>query len=254
MVKHKLTTTIGAASLSLLGVFAPVSISLNSHSQTFLPVTIGNASAHAQLGGTYLPPKGRGRMQRTEGSGARGCTNSIPVTLNLLTPSDHIARTTSARPTFLWHISNATTAPMIFTLTAPGQKKPIHEERLKANKAGIMKLELPENAALEVGREYRWTLSLVCNGRRPSQNIYARAWVERVPVTNQLKQSLATAKNDRERALAYTQAGIWYDGMSILNNLQSSRLNPSASELFTSLLKQVGLNQIATATNQGQTK
>ncbi|BAZ16874.1 hypothetical protein NIES4071_87520 [Calothrix sp. NIES-4071] len=253
MSKRKFTATLGAASLSLLGAFAPVSISLNSQSQAFLPVVIGDASAHAQLG-NYVPPNGRGRMQRTEGSGARGCTNSIPVTLNLLTPSDHTARTTEARPTFLWHISNATTAPMVFTLTAPGQNQPIYQKRLKADKAGIMKLELPELAPeLGVGKEYRWTVAIVCNDKRPSQNINARAWIERVATTPQLKQKLAGARNDNERALAYTQEGIWYDGMSILNNLQSSRSNPKATELFTSLLKQVGLNKIATAGNQRPT-
>lgn len=236
MSKLKLTAAIGAASLSLLSA---------------LPVVIGNAEAHAQLGGNYAPPAGRPRMQRTEGSGARGCTNSIPVTLNLLTPSDHTARTTSARPTFLWHISNATTAPMIFTLTAPGQNQPIYQQRLKADKAGIMKLELPAQAPeLGVGKEYRWTVALVCNDKRPSQNINARAWIERVAPTSQLQQKLAAAKNDNERALVYTQSGIWYDGMSILNNLQSSNLNPKATELFTSLLKQVGLNKIATAQTQ----
>jgi Domain of Unknown Function (DUF928) len=242
MFKHKLTVAIGAASLSLSLLGA------------FLPVFIGDAPAHAQLSGNYSPPGGRGRMQRTEGSGARGCTNSIPVTLNLVTPSDHTALTTQARPTFLWHISNVTTAPMVFTLTAPGQNKPIHQEFLKANKAGIMKLELPAKVPeLKVGQEYRWTVALVCNEKRPSQNINARAWIERVAPTSQLKQQLAAARNDNERALAYTQSGIWYDGISILNNLQSSNSNPKANELFTSLLKQVGLNKIATAGSQRST-
>jgi Domain of Unknown Function (DUF928) len=254
MFKRKFRASFGAASLSLslslLSVLAPVSVSF-TQSQASLPVTIGDGSAHAQ-GFDYSPPPGRGRMQRTEGSGARGCTNSIPVTLNLLTPGDHTALTTSDRPTFLWHISNATTAPMMFTLTEPGQNKPVYQEQLKANKAGIMKLELPANAALEVGKQYRWTVAFVCNGRRPSQNINARAWIERIAETPQLKQKLANAKNDSERALAYTQEGIWYDGLNILNNLQASNRNPQASELFSSLLKQVGLNKIA-AGNQRPT-
>ncbi len=94
-------------------------------------------------------------------------------------------------------------------------------------------------------------MALVCNDKRPSQNINARAWIERVAATSQLQQKLAAAKNDNERALAYTQSGIWYDGMSILNNLQAS--NPKATELFSSLLKQVGLNKIATVQTQRPT-
>lgn len=246
MMIQKLSAAVAIASLSTLGAFAPVSISFNnSQSQAFLPVVIGDASA--QAGMNYVPPGGGKLPQRTQGSGARGCTNSIPVTLNLLTPNDHAARTTSARPTFLWHISEKTTAPMIFTLTAPGSNQPIYQQRLKADKAGVMKLELPAAAPeLAVNKNYRWTVAIVCNEKRPSQNINARAWIERVPVTSELKQKLATAKTESDRALVYTSSGIWNDGLTILNQLQST--NPTskeASNLFASLLEQVGLNKIA---------
>ncbi len=241
----KLVTTIGVTSLSLLGAFAPLSIGFNN-SHAFLPLTIGNGDARADETQAYVPPGGRSAPQRTQGSGARGCTNSIPVTLNLLAPGDHIARTTLAHPTFLWNVSGATSAPMIFTLTAPGSQEPIFQKQLKADKAGIVQLEVPQiSTPLAVGQQYRWTVALVCNQKRPSQNINARAWIERVASTPELTQKLATANNERDRAFIYTKSGVWYDGIAILNQLQATKpQDKQALNSFVSLLKQVGLSKV----------
>ncbi|GAA6619451.1 DUF928 domain-containing protein [Scytonema sp. NUACC26] len=100
---------------------------------------------------------------------------------------------------------------------------------------------------LSVGKEYRWTVALICNEKRPSQNINARAWIERVASTSELSKKLTNANSERDRALAYTQLGFWYDGLAILNKLQAN--NPTDRQVlnsFTSLLEQVGLNNIAT--------
>jgi Domain of Unknown Function (DUF928) len=249
MVKiQKRALALGVASLSLLAGFAPVSISINnSQSQSLLSFQIGDGSALAQKPRAYTPPGGRLRPQRTEGSGARGCTNSIPVTVNLLTPQDHIARTTEAHPTFLWNVSGATTAPMVFTLIERGVSQPLYSKTLKANKAGIVELQLPpESPELKIGKEYRWTVALVCNEKRASQNINARAWIERVATSSQLKQELTSATNDRERALVYTQNGIWYDGLATLNQAKTSDSEKTeAINSFSALLREVGLEKIS---------
>lgn len=244
---HTMTMAVGVTAMNLLTAFAPMSIGINSQSQAVLPLAVGNGSVQAGQTQQYVPPGDRKAPQRTEGSGARGCTNSIPVTLNLLAPNDHIARTTLAHPTFLWHISSATTAPMVFTLTAPGNNQPIFQKRMKADKAGIVELKLPqETAELALNQQYRWTVALVCNEKRPSQNINARAWIERVGNTPELTQKLVSATNDSDRAVIYTQSGIWYDGLALLNQLQEK--NPQDKQAFDaliSLLEQVGLTKVA---------
>ncbi|KAF3888939.1 MULTISPECIES: DUF928 domain-containing protein [Nostocales] len=248
IVIHKFFSVLGVASLSLVGVFSSISVTFNNSGyQASLPLKIVNGSANA---GTqqYVPPSGRRRIQRTEGSGARGCSNSIPVRLNLLTPTNHIARTTLSHPTFLWSVSESTDRVMVFTLTAPGSIQPVYQKRMKADKAGIMSLELPQSSPeLAVGKEYRWTVTLMCNEKRPSENINARAWIERVEISPNLSQQLTTANSERDRALAYTQLGIWYDGLAILNKLQAA--NPTDRQVFNSfisLLEQIGLNNVAT--------
>lgn len=248
----KLTTGLKLTSLSLLAAFSPMSIAVNnSQFGVSLPLTISNGSAIAQQIQQYVPPGGS-RPQRTVGSGARGCTNSIPVTLNLLTPQNHTARTTLSRPTFLWHVSQATTVPMVFTLSAQGSNQPVFQKELKADKAGIVRLEMPQEAPeLASGKEYRWTVVLVCNAKRPSQNINARAWIERVATTPELSRKLAKATDERDRAFAYAQSSIWYDAVAILSQLQSNNPRESqATEAFVSLLDQVGLTKVATMERQ----
>jgi Domain of Unknown Function (DUF928) len=235
---------LGTACLSLLSAFTPASISLTqSESGAFPVVSIDDGAAHAK----YRAPSGN-RAQRTEASGSRGCTDSIPVTLSLLAPSNHVAQTTSARPTFLWHVSQKTSKQLEFTLTEPGQSKPIHTAKLNADKPGIMKLTIPENAPeLAVGKEYRWTVQIICNQNRPSQNVNARALIQRVSSTQELQRNIASATSERERAMAYMQSGIWYDGVAVLNQLQATNSrDKQAVDYFASVLEQVGLNKVAT--------
>lgn len=240
---HQLFTGIGVGSLTLLGAFTSIG---NQHT-TLLNLSSSDGSiANAAQVKQYVPPTDRPRPQRTEGSGSRGCTNSMPVSLKLLTPNDHIARTVSARPTFFWYLSDTTNVPMVFSLVEPGKSEPIFQQQLKADKAGIVKVELPTNVPeLAVGREYRWTVSLVCSQKRPSENVYARAWIERIAVSPELNRQLNSANSDRDRAIIYAQSGIWQDAVATLYKAHTA--NPGETQALNSLntlLAQVGLTQI----------
>ena len=239
-------STIIATSL-VLGAFSANSAVHYFSNPSSLLLSIGSGSFASAAEPEYIPPSGLSRPQRTEGGGARGCTNSIPVSLSLLTPKDHIAQTVSAHPTFLWHISDATSTPMVFTLVERNVSQPIFQKQLKADKSGIVRLEVPQDApALVEGKEYRWTVTLICSHKRPSENIYARAWIERVAIAPNLAQKLAVADSERDRALIYAQSGIWYDALSMLNKVHE--VNPKDSQAFgsfISLLEQVGLTKVA---------
>ena len=241
MIKlDKLSAAAGLTSLTLLGAVTSIGqISLAEKA---------NAGQVKQ----YVPPSNRDRLQRTEGGGSRGCTNLAPVSLSLLTPKDHIARTVSAHPTFLWHISDATSAPIVFTLTERGANQPIYQKQLKADRAGIMRVEIPETApALVEGKEYRWTVTLLCSEKRPSENVYARAWIERVATPSDLDRKLASVSSEGDRAAIYAQSGLWYDAVATLDKTRTA--NPretQAANLFVTLLEQVGLNQVATLERQ----
>ena len=108
-------------------------------------------------------------------------------------------------------------------------------------------MELPQEIPQFVeGKEYRWTVSIVCDENNPSENIYARSWVKRVSITPSLKQKLAVATQERERAAVYAQNGVWYDASAtIYKASQKAPRDHSTSEYLTKLLQQVGLSNIA---------
>lgn len=195
----------------------------------------------------YMPPPNKeDRAQRTRGAGSRGCREGKPVSLNLITPNDHTATTVSGRPTFLWYVSAPVT--MRFTLVEPGVSKAILNTRLQAKKSGIVQLGIQSKVPeLKEGKEYRWTVSIICNEKRPSENIYARAWIERVPKTLNLVQKLKAVTEASERAADYAQAGVWYDAVSTAYKAsQNKPRDPQSSEYFHELLEQVGLSQVVT--------
>jgi Domain of Unknown Function (DUF928) len=179
----------------------------------------------------------------------RGCEESGPIHLTLLTPPEHAATTLSAHPTFLWQASGPSDAPMQFTLMAPGSTQPLYQQTLKADRAGVMAVTLPESSAdLELGQQYRWTVALMCDADRPSLNVYTRAWVTRVAPSMTLALQLTGIKSgpeaEQQRALAYATAGVWYDAVASLNQVQTPK-NPQIAQSLQTLLDQVGLSSLA---------
>lgn len=193
----------------------------------------------------YVPPLDRPFLQRTEGSGSRstGCRGGTD--LQLLAPQDHIAATTLERPTFLWYVSN-TSMPIRFVLSesGTGAKKTILNKQINPSKPGIIGVELPLQAKLAVGKKYLWVVSIICNKKHPSENIYAYAQMERVAMSMTLKQAVQVTDNN-QKAIAYAQAGVWYDALANLYKLHIAHpQDKQATQNLVQLLNQVGLSKV----------
>ena len=198
----------------------------------------------------YVPPK-RGNPKSTQATGSRGCNQvQSQVSLTLLVPKDHDGLTTSSHPTFFWHVS----APvqMAFTLTQRGVVQPLWEQQIQPPAAGIVQLEMPSNLPeLLPGKEYRWSVSLLCNRERPSANPFVQTWIERIPTTSSLTQQLAAAPTDRHRASIYAQAGLWYDALAAISAAHTA--NPKDVSILEErllLLDSVGLERVAAQERQ----
>lgn len=251
MIKIKFKFIAAIASTTLISLLLFEVLRLNQ-----LPRFTANGSAKANTSGGYVPPTGRERIQRTEGSGSRGCPRGAFGAISLLTPNDHVGLTVSNRPTFSWYVSAHPSTPMRFALVEPGVPQPILVKQLYVNKTGIVQLELPSNVSeLSVGKTYRWTVSLVCNAKRPSENIYVRSWIARVPNRVNELQLLANATPQtlrefdpemlRQRAIAYAQSGIWYDAIATISKAYLANPQDRSSAAYLHLLlNQVGLSQV----------
>ena len=204
-------------------------------------VSILPANNLAQTSETYRPPKGKVREQTRKAGGSRGCKMPLEDAVTLLVPQNHTATTISARPTFIWHLSQKLSLPLRFTLLEPG-KKPILTKELKPE-PGIVALKLPQNVApLEVGKTYRWTVTVICNKNKPSRNLFAQAWIERVPLPTEAQLS-----NRTDCSLSYARAGIWYDALACNYTLLAKNQNKynRSWQQFQSLLEEIDLAYLA---------
>lgn len=264
-LNHSIMTLIGVAGLSLLSL---VNLSEPIAAQVTIPSrrSITNLNPGSNLGGvgkvatnskttssqeskrtvlTYVPPN-RGAPKATLGAGSRGCVQSLPMSLRLLVPNDHIGLTTSGHPTFAWYVSEALVVPMEFALIEPGVPEPLFVTQVTANRKGTFAVKLPKSlAAIAANKQYRWSVSLICNPRRRSNDVYVQSWIERSPLVADLNQKLAASTSDLERAAVYAQAGFWYDALAAVHAAQISQ--PHNSEVVAaqhSLLEQGGLTEL----------
>lgn len=246
------TALVGTASILLtseMGLFR------TSPSQSWNVgfTTVARADTSANSTFQYVPPQ-RGTPKSTQGTGSRGCTQSTPVTLGLLVPNDHNGQTISDRPTFFLYVSDKTSVPVEFALVEPGVAKPLYVQKMQVEKGGIIQVTLPsELPALESGKKYRWSASLICDANRPSNNVFVQSWIQRVPVSNDLTAKLAAVTTNREsspqtlqqQARIFGEKGLWYDALAAISKASAANPNdPSIKADFASLLTQGGLSQV----------
>jgi hypothetical protein len=189
---------------------------------------------------TYYPPKGKIRQQTRKTGGSRGCNLPLNNTVTLLVPRDHTATTVSARPTFFWYLSQKSSLPLRFTLIEPG-KKTIFSKELTPE-PGIVALNLPRSShPLEIGKTYRWTVTVICNPKKPSRNLFAQAWIERVS----LPKSAKLYKDESFCDVKYARSGIWYDALACnyVNQLQNN--SDRNLQDFWALLEEIDLSNLA---------
>ena len=170
-------------------------------------------------------------VQRTPG-GSRGgeCNSLSPQAVTLIVPEEHIGTTVLARPTVIWFNSEHISQPVRLTFYSSGEK-PILVKNFDSLPKGFKAFKIPENSpSLEIGKIYKWTVTIVCNEKRPSKNLYAQAWIERVPESlNQTKGNL-NCQIDLARL-------VWYDALSC------SYSSVNGAE-FNSLLEQIDLSEL----------
>ncbi len=247
MVKNRKLTNLATGTLSVL-LMQLVAASALPQQWSSGNRVLSSISSPAQALDTvirYTPPN-RGTPRSTQGTGSRGCPDGKPVGLSLLVPKDHTGLTVSGRPTFFWNISEVPTASLEFALVQPGVAKPLFVKQVKADKAGVVKVELPADMPeLVPGQKYQWSVSLVCNQQRRSGDVFAQAAIERAPISPEMAAKLAGAKTDQERAGLYAQGGYWFDALTLLYKNYTISKDNADREAMVSLLEQGGLTEEA---------
>jgi hypothetical protein len=215
----------------------------------FSACTIATPVTHAKPTVTnkkrrYVPPK-RAMPNSTEAGGTRSdiCVSGQPDSqLTLLVPNHILAQTQTSHPTFSWHVQTNSSAaiPMRFVLIKPGQAEPVYQQTFQQQGSGLIQLQLPNNIpGLDLNQPYRWMVSISCGADRPSEQIYQRAWIERVPLSPAATQAITQATQDSDRLTIYAQDGIWYEAIAIAVAQQQ---NPTIQPLWQQLLADAQLD------------
>jgi hypothetical protein len=183
------------------------------------------------------------RVTRTAGSCVKG-----KIDLTALVPENKIARTVSEYPVFFFYLPQ-TDAPQAEFVLQDENGKQIYQTTLKIkNSSGVTGVSIPTNrnmSPLQVGKNYRWFVALICDAQDRSADISETGIVRRVELSADIRSKLEKA-DVREKTFIYAQNGIWQDALS---TLAAARLaNPNDAKLtadWASLLDSVKLGEIA---------
>ena len=196
--------------------------------------------------GTYFRPPEDATMSsgsRTS-TGVRrgGCLGPTETAFTIFGPDASekiLGRTTSGHPNFVWHLpETAAEFPVIFRLLAPNEADipvAVYETTL-AYRAGFVVYQLPSTLRpLSPNTEYRWQVIIECNPEFPSQALIQELSFEVVPPTTPLTQALTVAETDAEKAIVYGQAGLWYDAIAQIIQVQSVNEKQALKGLLSDL-------------------
>ena len=171
------------------------------------------------------------------GSGTTTTAVNKDLSLTPLMPQDnHFGQTVSPYPTFYWYVPEVTAQAAEFVLMDEDDNETytVKFQLQPTDQGGLISLSLPERAGLpplEIGKNYHWYFSLICDEFDRGTDIFTDGWVRRVAEPD---VPLVTA-ND------YAQAGIWFEALEILAEEQRLETTGVLNPEWRSLLDSVGL-------------
>lgn len=185
------------------------------------------------------------REGRTRREGVASCIQgNVPLTA--LTPVDNVVTTVSGNPSLFWYVPQTRARIATFTLF-DHQKNRVYRTFLPLkSKSGVMKLSLPSTVSLEMGKNYRWQLTLICNPASLQQDVLVEGTIQRTQLSSEQQEELAQAKQSIDKAQVYADAKVWQETITILEQLRREQPNNSMiAENWKELLESVELEAIA---------
>lgn len=183
-----------------------------------------------------------------------GCTTPRR-SLAALLPDTNLGLVVAEQPTFFWFMPKVETSEPVeleFVLSSTDSNgldidPPLYNTRFSAKGlSGISNLTVPaDRPTLEIGRDYRWSLSIICNPEDRSQDEEVSGWIRRIAPDPSLSAKLEKAAPTEYPAI-YAEAGLWFDSLRYLAALRRQSNNDTTlTSDWSSLLKAVGLDQVS---------
>ncbi len=171
------------------------------------------------------------------------------IKLTALVPENKIGRTVSEYPEFFFYLPETEAQLAEFVLEDENGNQ-IYQTTLNIrNSSGVLSVSIPTNqnvSPLQLGKNYRWSIALICDAQDRSGDLFEEGIVRRVEVSADIRSELQKAE-PRLKATIYAQSGIWQDALSTL--AAARRANPNDADLAADwkiLLESVKLDEIVT--------
>jgi hypothetical protein len=185
------------------------------------------AAAEARI--TFKAPIGLGVPGRRVAGGSRSiepkesqCVQNQNQHVVALVPKSNVVLTTEKNPVLFFYVPQ-TTAPQLELVVQDKSQKFTKQTYTPSSKGGVIGIPL-NKTSLEVGQEYRWFFSIVCNPKERSKDQEVEGVVQRVKIDPQLSAKLNSA-TPNERVNIYAQAGLWQNSVADLARLLSTHPN-----------------------------
>jgi Domain of Unknown Function (DUF928) len=189
-------------------------------------------------------PPGDGKPKDTVGAGSRSGLKCVQdeQSIRPLMPKRNYGLTLEEHPTVFVYLPNTSAKRVVLTFQDETGNSSERVFLAIASGRGIASFRLPDNQSpLTIGKNYQWSLAVVCGETlQPSDPVF-RGWVQRVA---------RTANSEQKSLLAqmqwYGKNGYWYDLLKVM--MQVKRTQPNDASMINQwreILQSVGLGEIA---------
>lgn len=218
---------------------------------------IANAQSIQRLTVQQLAGRPEDAENTSSSGGVRGECPVGKKNLKALNPVKDPGRTTQAYPTFWFYLpfgqttytptdesSEVTVTSAQFELL-DDKGNPVLQQPILLrlpNQAGIVSFTLPSTEKpLDVGKDYYWSFSIVCDAEQVSANPTVAGWLTRVQVNSQLDRRIK-ATPLQQQYLAYKDSGFWFEYVTQLAQYRTTQPNA-----WSELLRLFDLQEFANA-------
>lgn len=120
------------------------------------------------------------------------------------------------------------------------------------DKGKIMSLQIPPHTGispLEIGKLYRWEVSLICDVNNRTRDIPTGGYIQRIAPKDELNSQLAQA-TPPDQAILYANAQLWYETLATVIKMQRQSpqdpiLAANINNMWVKLLTSAGLEKVA---------
>lgn len=185
---------------------------------------------------------------RRIGGGTRGECVMGRQPLVALTPSNNLGVTASDRPSVYFLMPTLEETHPVEFLLRDSAENSVYETTVDVDTAEkIVGVHLPEGY-LEVGQDYHWYFSIVCDPQDRSQNIVLSGWLRRVSPEMAEHQPVSDPSLDQssfDQSRSEQAAGLSMDTIATLVELRQAHPNDNEILLqWTELLQMLELDTV----------